>query len=87
MQIEFTERGRGWRTAGRPVRQIPPEIMDALNRTYEQGVQAEFPLYGATEAEVRHFVRLLEHGARQLGKRLRKQIDATMIRFYLEDKA
>ena len=87
MDIEFSARGDGWRHAGRPRAKVPPEILAALQRTYDEGVQANFPLYGATEAEVRQVVRLLEIGARQLGLRLRKQADQTTLRFYAEDKS
>ncbi len=86
MQIEFRTRGDGWRGRGRPPAKVPPEVLSALQRTYDEGLQAQFPVYGASEAEIRAFVQLLRHGADQLGKRLRQQVNAGILRFYLEDK-
>ena len=86
MQIEFRTRGDGWRRPGRPPAAVPPEIMDALRATHEQGVQAQFPVYGASDAEVKAFVQLLRHGADQLGLRLKQQVHQGILRFYAEDK-
>jgi hypothetical protein len=86
VQIEFRPRGDGWRGRGRPPAEVPAEVMDALRATYEQGLQAQFPVYGASEAEVRAFVQLLRHGADQMGKRLKQQVHAGVLRFYVEDR-
>ena len=86
MQVEYTARGEGWRGRGRPRAQVPPELLDILRRTYEQGVQANIPLYGAADVEVRRTIRLLENGAKQMGLRLQKSVDTQFLRFYLEDK-
>lgn len=87
MQVTFTTRGQGWKERGRPRSPVPAEILDVLRTTHAQSVQAEVPLYGVTEADVRAFVRILTRGARQLGLRLRQQSDGQVLRFYAEDRA
>lgn len=95
MQIEYTQRGQGWRGRGRPTKEVPQALLDALRRTYEQGTQATMQLGGATDGQVKSMVLLLEHGVAQLGGvtkrgdgpfRLRQQADQQVLRFYMEDK-
>lgn len=86
MQITYTQRGNGWKTRGRPRAEIPAEILAALRTTHEQSVQAEIPLYGTTDDDLRAFLRVLERGARQLGLRLRQQSDGQTLRFYAESR-
>lgn len=87
MNVTYTERGRGWKVRGRPQATVPPEVLETLRTTHLQGVQAEIPLYGTTDTEVRQFVRILTRGAQQLGLRLRHQSDGNTLRFYAEAKS
>lgn len=95
MQIDYKRRGDGWRGKGRPNKQVPVALLDALRTTYNDGSQAELQLAGATDAQIRAMVNLLEHGVAQLGGvtkrgdgpyRLRQQTDQQVLRFYMEEK-
>lgn len=93
MEISYGQRTRLGQ--GRPQVVVPPALLEALKRTYDQGVQAEFPLYGASDAEVKQVVRLLEHGVKQIGggkrigegtRRLRWKSEQQTLKFYMEDR-
>lgn len=76
--------------------QVPAEMIKALRDTYDNGTQAEISRVGVTDEQVGQFVRLLEHGVKQIcggpkrgegSMRLRHQVDQLSIRFYMEDRA
>lgn len=75
--------------------QVPAEMIKALRDTYDHGTQAEISRVGVTDEQVAQFVRLLEHGVKQIcgapkrgegAMRLRVQVDQVAVRFYMEDK-
>lgn len=84
--MTFSPRGEGWRHRGRPPRSVPDALLELIQQSYEQRVQANVPVTGCTLPEIREVVSLLRLGADRLGWRLRVQYDSQTIRFYAEDR-
>ena len=86
MEVEFTPRGTRWRKRGRQPEPVPPALVEALRRSYEDEVQGNLAHGGATLREIKAVVALLERGAKDMGKHLRVQWDSEAIRFWVEEK-
>jgi len=86
MEVEFTPRGHRVGPGRRP-KEAPPELLEMLRATYDQGTQANINVAGASRAEISEVVTMINNGAKGLGFRARVfgAKSGQTLRFWMED--
>lgn len=86
MRVAFESDGQGLRRRGRPVQEIPQEVRDAADRTYQAKQVGRVDVGPGEEAEARQLVRMLQRYAKACEKRITVQRTGTILRFQMRDR-